>query len=588
MFFTKKNSNVRFVALTTTSLTAVLRLSAVILSVGALSTKGIAAAGLDSVSSQIDDSKGSVVTEVYSRLPIILDNEHYEQNKTRIRAYIDQGENPNLLFPDRVGSGAHDWSLLCACVVRNDVETINLLRTKGADVNYQNSLGLTPLHWAAYSGHLDAVNELLKPVNGIAANPMLVDNDGLLPSDYFRIALLRGVHGEHLLRGILESAEENEFDKKKATSAQLKNFVENFKSYCEGAESSQRLLKIGLIARSSNILSVSNMISILGDIVPQETSVFFKAAGAVASAIEKHRADQATDRAVDNFSNVISGSDHARVFRNLAYFLGTLYDDSIKGITESGAKTLGEYSAKKVVEYIENLNPENPNQTSQHQSFAYQIRDYFRTLESYSTKGAGKIASAVGIARPTQVKDEEGNPVNAKEILRDGQKRGGSYESPRFDIDEQEGLRLRRLIGGAQNINQKEGVSEDITRTIQPPITGLIFSSFSQNQGEQDASVNVGVTRNFPSQGTVAKSDGIENDRFIAIGDGSLVTEIIREGISDRFESEIDTDNGGAGTIDLTGIPPSSGKTFLAVGSGAIAAEKVEGGIKRTFIKKKK
>ena len=167
--------------LATSSLTALLRLSSAVFSFAVLSTPGNAAA-LDSVSSQTDDSIAGIIREIHSRLPIILDNQHYQLNRTRIWEYIDRGGNPNITFPDRVGVGAHDWSLLSACVARNDVETINMLRARGADINYQNDLGVTPLHWAAYYGHLAAVEALLSPINGIA-NSMLFDNYGLLPGD---------------------------------------------------------------------------------------------------------------------------------------------------------------------------------------------------------------------------------------------------------------------------------------------------------------------------------------------------------------------------------------------------------------------
>ena len=61
-----------------------------------------------------------------------------------------------------------------------NIEIINLLLTKGADIELKNKAGGTPLMWAAVYGNEQAVRTLI----GHGANPNVKDVDGMSALDW--------------------------------------------------------------------------------------------------------------------------------------------------------------------------------------------------------------------------------------------------------------------------------------------------------------------------------------------------------------------------------------------------------------------
>ena len=67
------------------------------------------------------------------------------------------------VHPDLVNVPDYDKNTpLHLAAVRNYPETIDLLLSKGANVNAQNAVKMTPLHLAAKAGYVEAVKSLLK------------------------------------------------------------------------------------------------------------------------------------------------------------------------------------------------------------------------------------------------------------------------------------------------------------------------------------------------------------------------------------------------------------------------------------------
>ncbi|MBI5252378.1 MAG: ankyrin repeat domain-containing protein [Desulfomonile tiedjei] len=50
---------------------------------------------------------------------------------------------------------------LIDAATRGDLSDVNTALDKGADVNARDKFGRTPLHWAAYKGHVEAMKSLL-------------------------------------------------------------------------------------------------------------------------------------------------------------------------------------------------------------------------------------------------------------------------------------------------------------------------------------------------------------------------------------------------------------------------------------------
>eukprot|EP00959_Pyramimonas_sp_CCMP1952_P144245 3019842-Pyramimonas_sp.AAC.2 len=71
----------------------------------------------------------------------------------------------------RISRGDDEWALHTAAVTGN-TEVVHQLIEAGSDVNICDTDGLTPLHLAAWRGHLDACLVLLQS----RADPSAVDN----------------------------------------------------------------------------------------------------------------------------------------------------------------------------------------------------------------------------------------------------------------------------------------------------------------------------------------------------------------------------------------------------------------------------
>jgi len=79
------------------------------------------------------------------------------------------------------------------------------LLERGADPNAKNNDGHTPLHNAAYFGHVDVVKILLER----GANPRIADNGGRIPLYYAK---------DSAIRSLLESAMRNSYSKSGGTN----------------------------------------------------------------------------------------------------------------------------------------------------------------------------------------------------------------------------------------------------------------------------------------------------------------------------------------------------------------------------------
>ena len=235
-----------------------------------------------------------------AELPLII---KYEDYSGRIKKYIQNPDDTNdkgnsdLILLEEIGS-ANQWSLLCMCADKGHDELVLLLRQNGANENYGDSYGMTPLHRAVFRGHTTVTRLLLQPMgdfeNKRRANALIMDELGLTPGDYLRISLDRDIHGCHEIEAILINAEKYELRKKMNQSSQLRSFISAFRRWSKDNFTSEQVLSIGRIARSSNFLSFSNLFSILSNIVPSGASTITMLAGNAATIIEDYLADKDT------------------------------------------------------------------------------------------------------------------------------------------------------------------------------------------------------------------------------------------------------------------------------------------------------
>jgi len=107
----------------------------------------------------------------------------------KVQTLLEKGANPKAEDDD-------GWTPLHWAAYRGHVEIVKLLLERGANPNAKNNNGWTPLHIAAHEGHVEIVKILLER----GADPWIADNGGQIPLDYAK---------DSAIRSLLESALRN-------------------------------------------------------------------------------------------------------------------------------------------------------------------------------------------------------------------------------------------------------------------------------------------------------------------------------------------------------------------------------------------
>jgi len=116
------------------------------------------------------------------KLPaIVVDGEKVSEGK-----YLSKDEIREILgLPVKIEESIIDDEKLMRASEKGDAETVEILLKQGANPNYRNKDGRTPLHFAAYNGRADVAELLIR--HGADVNAR--DNDGRTP---LRIAAYNG------------------------------------------------------------------------------------------------------------------------------------------------------------------------------------------------------------------------------------------------------------------------------------------------------------------------------------------------------------------------------------------------------------
>lgn len=77
-----------------------------------------------------------------------------------VKAYLDK--NPQALNEKGLSMGIYDWTPLHIAAKRGNLDIVQLLIERGAELNALNSMGQTPLFLAVQGGHKDIANLLIE------------------------------------------------------------------------------------------------------------------------------------------------------------------------------------------------------------------------------------------------------------------------------------------------------------------------------------------------------------------------------------------------------------------------------------------
>jgi hypothetical protein len=429
------------------------------------------------------------LVDIKERMPIIMAQPTYRQ---KIKGYLQHGGNPNFSFPRTTDDIQCEWTFLHLAITKassrrqgeeseqqQDIELIRLLIKMKIDINNTDSHGRTALHLAAYSGPGTVIDILLHEGG---ANPLCFDHLRLLSSDYHVWShFFNGL--THYKQSSFQDAEEAVRSRYAINNPQQAAFMNIFQRHCEMTLLSNQLLQVNILAKNKAAMSVSGFFNVISNVLPAPLSPGAQALAVAAEIMEDSMEELRRQTYVEHAAQLFNKET---VFKNLAYFLATIYESSIQELTEGGASKLGEYAAKKVNKYLE----------SEDFNSVFFIQNIERLLGDL--KGRSVL--------PTKVDCQNGTCIPACEIfnprlrqVKKGQRPNEPLILPHSGAryDEEEEIRLKILVGLiAEQASAAEAGGEKIVdlSTFNGELLTFL-QSYPQDQATSLTSLNLSYHR---------------------------------------------------------------------------------------------
>lgn len=239
-----------------------------------------------------------------------------------------------------------------ACVHhhRDDVE---LLLKNGADLNVQDQQNRTPLHFASYHGYEDILQLLLD----YQADASLLSQEGLSAYDYFVLGEAQSAYRRSpALLNRLKQTQDDMLSQKRQdllNHPSLKEFKDTYTRKCSAVFLAYKCLDSGDVQHSTNVLSISNVINLLGGNIP------LPGAGLVATglsmavgAMEDQRDERRRCKITQWFSTIV---EMERTVQEGALSLTEIYQDEIRHLTPRGAQALAEEAVARFITHMRSL-----------------------------------------------------------------------------------------------------------------------------------------------------------------------------------------------------------------------------------------
>jgi hypothetical protein len=394
------------------------------------------------------------LADIKERMPLSMAKSTYRES---VKEYLQQGGNPNLSFPRSTEDTEYEWGFLHLAVAKTtsrkqgeereqhqDIAFLRWLITMKVDINQMDSQGRSALHLAAYSGPGIVIDILLHEGG---ANPLCFDHLRLLPSDYH---VWSHFFNEltHYKQSSFQDAEKALRSRYAMNNPQQGAFMHALQSHCEMTLLSHQLLQVNMLAKNKATISVSGFFNAISSVLPSPLATGTQALAVVVDVLEDSREERRRQTYVEHAAQLFNKET---VFKNLVYFLATLYGSSLQELTEEGARKLGEYAAKKVNKYME--------------SEAFSSFFFIQNVEKLLSDLKG------GSILPTKVEYQNGISLPACEIfnpaLRQVKKAQPTIVHPlllqggvRYDKEEE--MRLKILVGLAEPLSPRKMESEKI------------------------------------------------------------------------------------------------------------------------------
>jgi hypothetical protein len=219
-----------------------------------------------------------------------------------------------------------------------------------AKVDQADHQGRTALHLACYMGHNGIIDQLLDYGSRLDR----ATHKGLTPKDYFKLGAMQ----ESLRRNprieakltVLEQEEKTAQQQYIAENESLRAFMVTFQRKCGSVFLAYKVLESEAIERSKDVLTVSNTMNILGNIIPLPGTALVAEVASTAAGIVEDRVEANKKKLLTELFTTVKEMEDA--VEEGSYRLTRRYEAGIKKLTVEGATTLAESGVARFIAYM--------------------------------------------------------------------------------------------------------------------------------------------------------------------------------------------------------------------------------------------
>ena len=280
-------------------------------------------------------------------------------------------------------------------------DVVQQLLRSWADIDQQDPQGRTALHFACYKSHDAIITTLLD-----YGAQDLPSTTGLYAKDFFTLgmsqeygrrnpALAKRLEKPLSLSSIPSSLPNTPLSFEDASSQE---FMKTFQRKCGSIFLAYRTLDSGAVQGTKDILCVSNVINILGNIIPLPGGDIVTTVAVTAVGMAEDHWEEKRKKALTEFFITV-GEMEIGVARG-AYELTQAYQDKITSLTPRGAATLAECATARFVAYMRD--PRTVFDQTKTKPLSEYILESVRTVEANSF-----LAQFAFWQRPNQIETKD-------------------------------------------------------------------------------------------------------------------------------------------------------------------------------------
>jgi hypothetical protein len=221
-----------------------------------------------------------------------------------------------------------------------------------ANVDQADQQGRTALHLACYMGHNGIIDQLLDYGSRLDRTT----HKGLTPKDYFKLgemqeSLRRNPRMEAKLT-VSEQEEKTVQQQYIAENESLRAFMVTFQRKCGSVFLAYKALESEAIERSKDVLTVSNTMNILGNIIPLPGTALVAEFASMGAEMVEDRIEGNKRKLLTELFTTVKEMEEA--VEEGAYRLTRRYELGIMQLTVDGATTLAESGVARFIAYMRN------------------------------------------------------------------------------------------------------------------------------------------------------------------------------------------------------------------------------------------